>query len=115
MLALLLAIVVNTMAAACVSDTGGLGGTHCARKSFAARRVPHSSFAWVGSGCAESLQRAPEHCRMRGFTPAPTALPSAIERFAMRPIVAAKLAPPEARVIASSVGPPETDRGPPRS
>jgi hypothetical protein len=125
-LALLLVIVVNTMAAACVSDTRGLRASRCPRKAHTAQvsgnRAPHASSAWVGgsamrdTGCARTLHRAPEQCRMRGFAHTPAAALARAERLEAQPVATANILPPDTpRVISSSVGPPETDRGPPRA
>src|SRR5947209_2439305 len=113
-LAVLLMIVVNTMAAACVSDTreiakcSRVARTACSHRTGAALRRARD--------CGESVYRIPEHCRMRGFGASPIAALAPAERLNSKPTPTAKIeAPDDPVIVATSVGPPETDRGPPRS
>jgi len=53
---------------------------------------------------------------MRGFAPAPIAALAPVERLQAKPAPTVKIeAPDDPLVVATSIGPPETDRGPPRS
>ena len=113
-LAVLLMIVVNTMAAACVSDTREI--PKCSR--MARTTCSHQNRASMRSAtrCGESVSRLPEQCRMRGFSQSQVAAISRAERLQAEPAPTAQIeAPDDPLFAATSVGPPETDRGPPRS
>jgi hypothetical protein len=112
-LALLLVMVINTVAAACVSDASGMRPSYCVRNpkpKMATFRIHRAG------GCAGSVHHLPDTCRMRGFSQSPVAAIARVEQLKVGLARAAKVVAPEGpRFVVTSVGPPETDRGPPRS
>jgi len=111
-LALLLVVLMNTMAAACVSDLSGIGAPNCIRKGKRPGKVAQIRTG----GCNQSVKRAPDTCHVRGFRQYPIGALSCVVRHETTPATRTKIeAPGDPNIVSYSLGPSQTDRGPPRS
>src|SRR5207237_8106647 len=95
-LAVLLMIVVNTMAASCVSDTHEIRAARCPRVTTTALSHRNGAAIRGATGCGESVSRVPEQCRMRGFARTPIAAPAPADRLQVTKLAAAPIEAPHA-------------------
>jgi hypothetical protein len=115
--AVLLILVLVTSVSACVAGWGSQIAPSCARtnsRRAGTRKVPRTPTI-RGRACGDVLKSLPARCGMRSFIQfqiVPLAvfeIAAPIKRTASNPV------PFDSVIVVSSIGPPETDRGPPIS
>jgi hypothetical protein len=114
----LLILVVVTSASACVAECGSRPAPSCSRTN--ARRACTRKQAYTATtknpACGDTVKSQPGRCGMRGFIPFQSVTLPAFEISSPLNHTDGKVsAPLNAVIVVSSIGSPETDRGPPRS
>jgi hypothetical protein len=114
----LLILALGTSASACVAGWGSQSAPSCVRpnaRQARARTKPSISTA-VGTTCGHSLKSLPGNCGLRNFVQFQFVTFHKFEvHTPLRPTCGNISAPLDSAIIVSSIGSPETDRGPPRS
>ncbi|HKD81311.1 MAG TPA: hypothetical protein VKH81_16570 [Candidatus Angelobacter sp.] len=117
----LLLTVFTALASACVAGFGSGTAVLCKEGLHRPNECKrHSSVKSTGSDlktadCSTIISAAPPRCGFRTFTQFSTAQPVAVSFSAPQPQSVKAMRIGDAVIIVSSVGPSETDRGPPRS
>ena len=112
-----LVIVLASAAFGCVSDWGGEPSSSCNNSSIRKRcaRKPGTALA-KRSGCSDSVKSLPGLCNLRGFAQFQF---TEFRKFEiagpLREVEGRISRPRNAAILVSSIGSPETDRGPPIS
>lgn len=113
----LLIVVVVTSASACVAGCGSPTEFSCARASIRRAFSEKKARATTNSSaCGDVLKAQPGRCGMRSFIPFQFAALPAFEMSS--PLLRTNRnipVPLDSVILVSSIGSPETDRGPPRS
>jgi hypothetical protein len=114
----LLILVLATSASACVAGWGSQSATSCPRPSIrpACARKKTGTSKTGDTACGHVLQSVPGQCGLRGLVQSQFV---AFHKFEistpLRRVAGNISAPLDSAIIVSSIGSPETDRGPPRS
>jgi hypothetical protein len=114
----LLILVIVTSASACVAGGGGQPAPSCPRTSTrrACNRTGPCIATTMGPACGDILRSLPGRCGMRSFIQLQFVTLPAFEISAPLQHTASCIAVPfDSRIVVSSIGSPETDRGPPHS
>lgn len=114
----LLVVALATSTSACVAGWTSQPGASCHRPSArqaCSSKKPSSATA-ADLACSQVLKSLPGMCGIRGLVQFQFVTFHAFEISApLQPAAGDFSAPSDAMVIVSSIGPPETDRGPPAS
>lgn len=116
-ISVLLVVVLAALSPVCVSGWSGQSTTTCSRPG--ARRSCATKKAEVAqatrSVCGDTLKSQPASCGLRTFVQSQFATFRSAEVSTLLLRHIANISPSLAVIIVSSIGSPETDRGPPRS
>jgi hypothetical protein len=113
----LMILVLATSALGCASGWVGKAGTFCSRPSTrgtCAERKPGTTAA-EGRSCGHTLKSSPGQCSLRSLAQFQLAEQRRFELASPLRQARSKASPSSNSGIVSSIGSPETDRGPPRS
>jgi hypothetical protein len=113
----LLIAVLATSASVCASGWDSQYARFCPRgHGCAGKKLVYATAAVGPASCGHVLTSLPGKCTVRSFGQFQSAVPHIFESSIPLPLKGGNTAPPsEPRIIISSIGSPETDRGPPRS
>lgn len=116
-ISVLLVVVLMALSPVCASGWSGQSATTCAppgaRRPFATEKTGVAQVAQAV--CHNALKSQPAGCGLRSFVQSQIASFRTAEVPALRVRCIGHIAPARAAIIVSAIGPPETDRGPPRS
>jgi len=114
----LLILVVVTSAAACVAGCGSQPAPSCSgtnARRACTRKQAHTATT-KNPACGDTVKSQPARCGMRSFIPFQFATLPAFEMSSPLKHTGGNVSAPwNAVIVISSIGSPETDRGPPRS
>jgi hypothetical protein len=113
----LLILALVTSASACVAGCGSQTAPSCSRtgtRLACARKEPRIATS-MGRACGNVLKSQPARCGMRSFIQLQFVTLPTFEISVPLRRTASNSVPLDSMIVVSSIGSPETDRGPPRS
>jgi hypothetical protein len=114
--ALLLILVFLVLSPACVAGWGGEPVSACSTARRSCTEVKAKTIKIAPPACSHVRKSQPNRCGLRSFVQLQfMEVRSAVDVFVPPLRLAEYISPARFVIIISSIGPPETDRGPPRS